>query len=259
MRGKDKSCKRAPQGSGWCQLGWGFRPHPRIPEVSLLRRQMPESNSSDRRNYVHFGWDSAGSGAVHSLTKDGNLRQSSCYGGVLLESSLKHSEDKIKILNSKYFVNFVNFVHFVHFVHLCRLPRLSPILKSRANIGKFPSSFTSRGRFFLKRFKFTLKCDNFAIFYQYKLTVKMVSTFQISHKWCQRGCFQVAGPGRPDVCGEKREFMELFVEKCVTNLYDSDPKYASMCIENWPFEMLDDGPCGEAVQRPRRRTNPLHS
>ena len=69
MRGKDKSGKRAPQGSGWCQLGWGFRPHPRIPEVSLLRRQMPESNSSDRRNYVHFGWDSAGSGAVHSLTK----------------------------------------------------------------------------------------------------------------------------------------------------------------------------------------------
>ena len=158
MRGKDKSGKRTPQGSGWCQLGWGFRPHPRIPGVSLLRRQMPESNSSDRRNYVHFGWDSAGSGAVHSLTKDGNLRQSSCYGGVLLGSSLKHSEDKIKILNSE---------HFVNFVHLCRLPRLSPILKSRANIGKFPSSFTSRGRFFLKskfRFKFTLKCDNFAIF-----------------------------------------------------------------------------------------------
>ena len=147
MRGKDKSCKRAPQGSGRCQLGWGFRPHPRIPEVSLLRRQMPESNSSDRRNYVHFGRDSSGSGAVHSLTKDGNLRQSSCYGGVLLGSSLKHSEDKIKILNSEYFVNFVNFVHFVH---LCRLPRLSPILKSRANIGKFPSSFTRRGRFFLK-------------------------------------------------------------------------------------------------------------
>ena len=55
MRGKDKSGKRAPQGSGWCQLGWGFRPHPRIPEVSLLRRQMPESNSSDRRNYVFLG------------------------------------------------------------------------------------------------------------------------------------------------------------------------------------------------------------
>ena len=58
--------------------------------------------------------------------------------------------------------------------------------------------------------------------------------------------------------------MKLFVEKCVANLYalvrhDSDPKYAIMCIENRPFEMLDDGPCGEAVQRPRRRTDPLHS
>ena len=56
----------------------------------------------------------------------------------------------------------------------------------------------------------------------------MVSTFQISHKWCQRGCFQVAGPGRPDVCGEKREYTELLL-KSVRPIYMIQTQNMQVC------------------------------
>ena len=150
MRGKDKSGKRAPQGSGWCQLSWGFRPHPRIPKVSLLRRQMPESNSSDRRSYVDFGRDSAGSAAVHYLTKGWKPALELLLWRSPARQQLEAFWGQDQDSQFQTFCQLCHFVNFVHFVHLCRLPRLSPILKSRANIGKFPSSFTSRGRFFLK-------------------------------------------------------------------------------------------------------------
>ena len=45
-----------------------------------------------------------------------------------------------------------------------------------------PQLFHEQGQIFPKnkfRFKFTLKCDNFVISLKYKLTVEMVSTFQI--------------------------------------------------------------------------------
>ena len=55
---------------------------------------------------------------------------------------------------------------------------------------------------------------------------------------------------------ERKENLWNCLLKSVWPIYMIKTQNMQVCA---PFEMLDDGPCGEAVQRPRRWTNPLHS